>query len=147
MKKLLTVLLAASMALATTYAAAEEAKPAKPTAKKTEKKAVKKPAKKAAAVKDEDEVEPDVAGSEISEYSCEHGHTITVYRNAADTQYAAMRWDKRLYRMKRVETESGAERLEHAKRGLLFIGIPAKAMLLDSKKGRQLANECKMPGQ
>jgi hypothetical protein len=27
--------------------------------------------------------------------------------------------------------------------GLIWIGIPAKGMLLDSKQNRQLANECK----
>lgn len=139
MKKLLSVLLAASMMFAVTGVAAEESSPAP---KKAVKKAEKKSAKKAA-----DEVEPDIKDAIASEYNCEQGHKITVYRHANDEQNVAMLWNKKLYQMNRVNTESGAERLEQPGAGLLFIGIPAKAMLLDSKKGRQLANECKLPGQ
>jgi membrane-bound inhibitor of C-type lysozyme len=142
MKKLLSILMAASFALAMSPVSAQTTAPTeKQTAKKTTKKA---PAKKAV---DPDEVDADVAGSTVTEYDCAEGHKITVYRNAADPNNVALRWNKRIIRMKRVETESGAERLEHEKRGLVFIGIPAKAMLLDAKHGRQLANECKSAEQ
>jgi hypothetical protein len=144
MKKFLSLLLAASMMLAASYATAETAAPTEKKAKQADvkkKAAKKKPAKKAAA-KEPEEEEPDVTGAAVSEYDCDRGHKITVYRNEANAQSAAMRWNKKLYRMNRVETESGAERLEHQRLGLVFIGIPVKAMLLDAKKGRQLANEC-----
>ncbi len=144
MKKFLSVLLAASLSLTMSYAVAETATPAP---KKTVKKAVKKPAKKAAAAKDADDAEPDVTGSIVREFNCADGHKVTVYRNPNDDNNVALRWNNRIIRMKHVVTQSGAERLEHEGRGLLFIGIPAKAMLLDSKKGRQLANDCKMEGQ
>ena len=68
-------------------------------------------------------------------------------RNPDNPDRVAMRWGNKITTMKRVETSSGAERLEHEKRGLVFIGIPAKAMLLDAKKGRQLANDCMSPEQ
>ena len=146
MKKLLSILMAASFALAMSPASAETAAPAP---KKAEKKAEKKPAKKSTkkATKEPEEAEADITGSIVTEYDCAEGHKITVYRNATDPSNVALRWDKRLSAMTRVETESGAERLEHKKRGLLFIGIPAKAMLLDTKHGRQLANECKSAEQ
>lgn len=139
MKKLVSIIVAAGMALAAPLAFAE-------TDAAHPKKAVKKPVKKAAK-NTPAEPEPDVSTSTASDYQCAQGHKITVYRNATDNQNVAMRWNKRLLAMKRVETESGAERLENEKQGLVFIGIPEKAMLLDTKKGQQLANECKVPGQ
>lgn len=146
MKKFLTILMAAGIALAMSPASAETAAPAP---KKAEKKAEKKPAKKTTkkAAKEAEEPEADTTGSIVTEYDCAEGHKITVYRNPGNPDNVALRWDKKISAMTRVETESGAERLEHKKRGLLFIGIPAKAMLLDTKKGRQLANECKSPEQ
>ena len=146
MKKFLSILMAASIALAMSPVSAETTAPA---ANKTVKKAVKKTVKKAPAKKavDPDEVDADVTGSIVTEYGCAEGHNITVFRNPGDPNNVAIRWGNRISRMKRVETESGAERLEHEKRGLVFIGIPAKAMLLDAKRGRQLANECKSPEQ
>lgn len=145
MKKFLSILMAASIALALSPASAQTAAPApKKAEKNTEKKPVKKSTKKAAK---EEEPEADVAGSIVTEYDCAEGHKITVYRNPGNPDNVALRWDKKISAMTRVETESGAERLEHKKRGLLFIGIPAKAMLLDTKKGRQLANECKSAEQ
>lgn len=146
MKKILSILMAASIALAMAPVSAQSTAPApKKTEKKAEKKPVKKSTKKAA--KEEVEPEADIAGSIITEYDCAEGHKITVYRNPGNPDNVALRWDKRIIAMTRVETQSGAERLEHKKRGLLFIGIPVKAMLLDTKKGRQLANECKSAEQ
>jgi len=52
-----------------------------------------------------------------------------------------------MHSMHRVSTTTGAHRFENAKNGLVWIGIPAKGMLLDSKKGKQLANECRSPEQ
>lgn len=147
MMKILSVLMAATIALAVAPAMAETdsaapKKAAKSSAKKADTK--KKSAKKAV---DPDEVDADVTGSTVTEYSCAGGVKITVFRNPNDPENVALRWGNRITRMKRIQTDSGAERLEHQKRGLVFIGIPAKAMLLDSKQGRQLANECKSPEQ
>jgi hypothetical protein len=49
--------------------------------------------------------------------------------------------------MTRVETSTGAHRFESRRQGLVWIGIPAKGILLDSKKGQQLANDCKSAEQ
>jgi hypothetical protein len=49
--------------------------------------------------------------------------------------------------MSRVETTTGAHRFENTKAGFIWIGIPAKGLLLDSRKGLQLANECKTAQQ
>ena len=145
-----------SQALAQTAAATPAAKPAvkKAPAKKVVKKAPKKEAHpKATAVSsgkkipleedsDDESSEPEIAGTKTYEFNCELGNKVTIYRNDGDEKYIAIRWDKRVRRLSRVATTTGAKRFENHLAGLVWIGIPAKSMLLDSKKGQQLANEC-----
>lgn len=145
------LLLACSFALASmTLAAGAQAQSSEP-AKKTVKKAGKskgstaKPSAKPAETKtpDEDADEPAVADSAVTEFDCELGNKITIYENASDEAHIALRWKKRLHRLTRVGTTTGAHRFENRLYGLIWIGIPAKGMLLDSKQNRQLANECR----
>jgi len=117
----------------------EKAKPAKH--KKTKKEAQKKDAPKQEVV--DNEPEPDVTDTTMVEYSCELNNKVTIYRNLMDDSHIALRWQNRLRLMDKVGTTTGAKRYENAKLGLVWIGIPSKGMLLDSKQGRQLANECK----
>jgi hypothetical protein len=110
--------------------------------------APKKPSKaKSAEPAMVEEAEPDVAGSAITEFSCELGNKVTIYENGDDKEHIALRWHKRLHRLTRVGTTTGAQRFENPNYGLVWIGIPAKGMLLDSKQQRQLANECRNPEQ
>lgn len=107
--------------------------------------------KRASAAKKEaqpaDNDPPDVKGLTPTAFDCELGNKITIYSDAADNQEIALQWNKRMHRMHRVATTTGAQRFENATTGLVWIGIPAKGMLLDSKKGKQLANECKSAEQ
>ncbi len=138
-----------------TPAQAETATAAKPAAKK---KVVKKaPAKKAAAAAaaapaakmpfssdaEDDDSEPELGGTVSADFNCELGHKLTIWKNEADDKHIAIRWNKKINRLTRVDTTTGANRFENRKVGLVWIGIPAKGLLLDSKKGQQLANECK----
>lgn len=107
------------------------------------KKAVKKPAKKPAApTVEEDEKEPDVAGTTVSELQCELGVKLTIFQNNDDSDHAALKWGKRIHQMDRIHTTTGASRFENKRYGLVWIGLPGKGILLDSKTGHQLANEC-----
>ncbi|MFC4930825.1 hypothetical protein [Massilia sp. GCM10023247] len=90
-----------------------------------------------------DEPEPDITDSKVTEYACELNNKITIYRNETDDSHIALRWKKRLHRLDRVGTTTGALRFENVNYGLVWIGIPSKGILLDSKLNRQLANECK----
>jgi hypothetical protein len=166
MKKIFTIIAVVSALLSApiSQAFAKTTDTAKPAAKKTAKKAVKKTAKKpsrkahpkavapADAHKkvalsednDDESSEPDITGSVTYEYNCELGDKITAYKNDGDNKFIAIRWDKHIHRLKRVATTTGADRFENRLAGLVWIGIPAKSMLLDSKKGQQLANECKL---
>ncbi|MGS0740819.1 hypothetical protein ACVBEF_03135 [Glaciimonas sp. GG7] len=114
-----------------------------PTKKVIKKKVVKKAAAPVAEVDDgEDEGTPDVKTSVAIEYNCELGNKLTIYRNIEDPKHIALRWGKTLHRLTSVATTTGASRFENHKYGFVWIGIPAKGMLLDSKQGHQLANEC-----
>ncbi|SNS58344.1 hypothetical protein SAMN06265795_10422 [Noviherbaspirillum humi] len=141
------VALTASLAVTALPAHAEDAHahPAKKTVKKAPAKKQAQPKHEQSAAVDEDDREPDVSTSTHAEYQCELGNKVSVYKNDTDDQHIALRWKKQLLRLTRVETTTGANRFENRKNGLVWIDIPAKAMLLDSKKGAQLANECKHP--
>ncbi len=84
----------------------------------------------------------DVATSSAVEFHCELGRKLTVYNSTANHQQIGLRWKNKLHRLDRVETKTGADRFENSKDGLVWIVIPSKSMLLDSRKGQQLANEC-----
>lgn len=102
--------------------------------------------KKAAATEAYDEKndpEPDITDTTVTEYKCELGNKITIYTNEKDTDHIALRWKNRVHRLNRVATTTGAQRFENPVYGIIWIGIPAKGILLDSKHNHQLANECK----
>jgi hypothetical protein len=145
MSKLLAkLLLACGLALASaSLVAVHAAEPAK--AVKSKAKAKAKPAAPVAAPIEE--AEPDITDTATVEYSCELGNKLTIYTNEGDPEHIALRWKKRLHRLTTVGTTTGAKRFENANYGLIWIGIPSKGMLLDSKLNRQLANECRTPEQ
>jgi hypothetical protein len=142
--------MACSLALASlTLASGAHAETEAP-AKKTVKKAAAKSKAKAKAevpaapkAPDEEADEPAITDTKIDEFDCELGNKITIYKNDNDEAHIALRWKKRLHRLTRVGTTTGANRFENKLYGLIWIGIPAKGMLLDSKLNRQLANECR----
>ena len=142
--------MACSLALASLTLAAgahAETEPAKKTVKKaaakTKAKAKAETAPVAPKTPDEEADEPAITDTKIDEFDCELGNKITIYKNDADESHIALRWKKRLHRLTRVGTTTGAHRFENKLYGLIWIGIPAKGMLLDSKLNRQLANECR----
>jgi hypothetical protein len=111
------------------------------------KKSSPKSKKAAAAAEDNwapaDEAEPDITDTKVTEYSCELNNKVTIYTNEGDDSHIALRWKKRLHRLERVGTTTGAMRFENTNFRLIWIGIPSKGILLDSRLNRQLANECK----
>ncbi|WP_016832994.1 hypothetical protein [Herbaspirillum lusitanum] len=157
MKKYLTALTLASAlcAIGMPSAFAETGAPAATATKKQPAKkkaahpkaaaAAAKPAEKMALSSDadDDENEPEIGGTKSADFHCEMGNKLTIYKNDDDDKHIAIRWNKRINRLTRVTTTTGANRFENRKVGLVWIGIPAKGILLDSKKGQQLANECK----
>jgi len=148
----MVTLLFAGMTIAMPHANAETATagPKKEAAKKPVKKVAKKAVKKAAAAESasaDDSEHPDLADARRTNFNCELGNRIAVYEKVSDKDSIQLRWKKRVHDLKRVATTTGANRFEDKEAGLVWIHIPAKAMLLDSKKGQQLANECRSPEQ
>lgn len=91
--------------------------------------------------------EPEMKGFSKTDFHCELGTNLTIYEKANDNKSIGLKWNKKVHELTRVETTTGANRFENRQAGLVWIGIPAKGMLLDSKKGHQLANECKSADQ
>lgn len=155
MKKLFCALLMVGMSSAIAPVMAQSTAPAKkevakkPVAKKAAKPAVAASAGAAliADEKEEDLGKADIEGSVVTEYTCEFGVKITTYHNDSDDQYIALRWKNSVERLRRIGTSTGANRFENRRYGIVWINIPTKAMLLDSRKGQQLANECRNPEQ
>ena len=119
---------------------------AKKPAKKPGKKAKAAAAVTAAAVVAANPLEvdePDITDNKTTDYDCELGNKIPIYTNDNDAAHIALRWKNRLHRLARIGTTTGALRFENPHYGLIWIGIPSKGILLDSKLNRQLANECK----
>ncbi|MBJ7310966.1 hypothetical protein ACFOLJ_18275 [Rugamonas sp. CCM 8940] len=138
------LVLACSLALAAlTLAASAQAEVKKPVKHKSAKPAKAAEAKSESKEANEEADEPAIAGSAVTDFHCELGNKVTIFKNLDDDNHIALRWKKRLHRLTRVGTETGALRFENKLYGLIWIGIPAKGMLLDSKLNRQLANECR----
>lgn len=76
-------------------------------------------------------------------YRCELKRNVVVRKVSADQSLAVLKWRKRSYTMRAVSARSGALRYEHES-GLTWITVVGKSMLLDTKRGKQLANECRV---
>lgn len=107
----------------------------------------KKPSKRKAVAPTVVEETPDTKDARSTDFECDAGSKVTIYTHETDESRVALRWKNKLLQMKRIDTTTGADRFENTKAGLVWIGIPAKGMLLDAKKGQQLANECKSAQQ
>lgn len=81
---------------------------------------------------------------EAGEYKCELGRSVSIKGITPDRRSVNLNWGRKEYTMLAVSTASGALRYEDNASGLVWIVIPAKAMLLDTSKGKQLANECRL---
>lgn len=75
-------------------------------------------------------------------YRCELNRRVRVTKVSTDQTLAVLRWRKKNYTMRAVTARSGALRYEH-KSGLTWITVVGKSMLLDTRRGKQLANECR----
>lgn len=145
MKKVLFACMLVSLT-SVTYPSLAQAKPGKHAVAISETDPDKAPQTLANA-EDDQISEANIQSSSATIFNCELGNKITTYTNPEDSKHLAIRWKNKLHRLHRVATTTGANRFENTKYGLVWIDIPAKAMLLDSNKGQQLANECRDPEQ
>lgn len=86
------------------------------------------------------------AGSLVLEpglYRCESGLRVVVRRIGEGGRAIVIHWADRDYTLAAVPARSGALRFEDVRAGLAWLVIVGKSMLLDSRHGHPLANECR----
>jgi len=76
-------------------------------------------------------------------YRCELNRQVHVRHISYDRRSAVLTWNKRDYQLEAVSTQSGAMRFEDRLSGLAWISIVDKSLLLDTRTGKQLANDCR----
>ena len=77
-------------------------------------------------------------------YRCELNRRVVVRRIAPDGQSMVINWLGKDATLQAVRARTGALRFESVQAGMVWIVIVGKSMLLDSRAGRTLANECKL---
>ncbi len=80
-------------------------------------------------------------------YLCEFKQSIQIDRHPKTEGYVNVAWNKQLFTMKPVLSSTGALRLEDVTGRTLMIQIANKSMLLDTKLGQRLVDECVSPEQ
>jgi len=78
---------------------------------------------------------------------CDNKVLVTVTENKKQANHFDIAFGKLHYQTIRVATESGAIRMEDQKRGIVWLQMSNKSMLLDEKQGRRLANNCRNDAQ
>lgn len=148
------ILCAALPALAQTASPKPAAKPvaAKPAAAKPIAKAA--PAKKTPPPPAEPVLaeadEAQLAAAErayLGDYACEFKETVHIDKHPKTAGYINVGWKKQLITMKPVLSSTGALRLEDVTGRTLMIQIANKSMLLDTKIGQRLLDDCVHPEQ
>jgi len=73
---------------------------------------------------------------------CEQGQQVTLTPMSGHEGHFRLEYKKASYDVVPEETTTGAVRLEDKKAGIVWIQIPAKSMLLNSKRGQRMVDEC-----
>lgn len=73
---------------------------------------------------------------------CEFNQKITLQPVAARAGHFELQFQKQRYVMTPRETATGAVRLEDARSGMVWIQIPTKSMLMDSRRGQRVVDHC-----
>jgi hypothetical protein len=74
--------------------------------------------------------------------ACEFDQTVNLARIDGQPGHFRLTFKKAAYTVVPEETTSGALRLEDKKAGIVWLQIPSKSMLMSSKIGQRLADNC-----
>lgn len=83
----------------------------------------------------------------LGEYACEFKETVHIGKHPKNAGYVDVAWRKQHITMKPVLSSTGALRLEDVTGRTLMIQIANKSMLLDTKIGQRLLDDCVHPEQ
>lgn len=78
---------------------------------------------------------------------CEFSQTVAVAPLEGHPGHFRVGFKKAVYTMVPQETSTGAVRLEDKKAGVMWLQIPAKSMLMNSKLGQRMVDSCLHPEQ
>jgi hypothetical protein len=78
---------------------------------------------------------------------CELGNSVTVTPDPQQSTRFVVQMKKNTYFMTPVATTTGAVRLEDAQAGAMWLQLPHKSMLMNSKLGQRMADECQSEHQ
>ena len=79
--------------------------------------------------------------------ACELGNTVTVTPDASRTGGFVVHMASHVFHMSPVNSSTGAIRLEDTKNGAMWLQLGNKSMLMSTKLGQRLADECQSPAQ
>jgi hypothetical protein len=141
--------LAAAAALGLMSATAAMAEKADKVPAKTEKAAKAKPAPKAEAPLAEADEAQLLAFQRAYQgtYACEFNQTLDIVPNAKHAGYVDVKWKRDTFTMKPVLSSTGALRLEDVKGQTLMVQIANKSMLMDTRVGQRLVDDCQSAEQ
>jgi hypothetical protein len=141
---LLASLLCSGMAVAQT--AAPAAKPAAKHAAKPAAKAPVAPAAKPLPPADKDQLDA-AERTLFGAYACEFDQKIDIAMNAKTPGYVDVKFKNSTFTMKPVLSSTGALRLEDVTGRTLMLQIANKSMLMDTKIGQRMVDNCVHPEQ
>jgi hypothetical protein len=90
---------------------------------------------------------PEVGEVHTGRMVCELGNSVTVSPDPQQPERFLVQMKKNTYFMTPVETTTGAVRLEDAQAGAMWLQLPHKSMLMNSKLGQRMADECQSDHQ
>ena len=79
--------------------------------------------------------------------TCELGNFVTVTHDAQNAGAFVVQLKQHKFHMVPVVSSTGAIRLEDAQAGAMWLQLASKSMLMNSKIGQRMADECQSPGQ
>jgi hypothetical protein len=85
---------------------------------------------------------PEVGEVHTGRMVCELGNSVTITQDPQLASRFIVQMKKNTYYMTPVETTTGAVRLEDAQAGAMWLQLPNKSMLMNSKLGQRMADEC-----
>jgi len=81
------------------------------------------------------------------EAQCEFNQKVSITPHPDQPGRFHLRFGKMVYNMTPEPTTTGAVRLEDKKAGVVWLQIPAKSMLMNSKLGQRMVDACMHPAQ
>jgi hypothetical protein len=92
-------------------------------------------------------VAPEAGEVHTGRMVCELGNSVTVSPDPQQPERFIVQMKKNTYLMTPVATTTGAVRLEDAQAGAMWMQLPHKSMLMNSKLGQRMADECQSEHQ